>query len=346
MGSAIKRLLGVLFLICFLIMTACAKTENETPVTKTEFALDTVCSITVYDQSDAKIIDLCFQKINELENKMSSGLPDSEVSNINKNAGIKAVRVSEDTYKVIKAGKKYAELTGGKFDITVGPLVKLWGINTSSENIPSVRDIKSAVDLIDYRNIVLNDGEKSVMLGKKGMAIDLGGIAKGYIADAVAGILEKNNVKHAIVDLGGNIVAVGSKPNGTDWKIGLQTPFEPRGEAYGIVGVSGKAVVTSGIYERYFEKNGRIYHHIMDTTTGYPIDNGLVAVTVICASSTDADALAKVFALGLEDGIDLIERQSDAEAVFVTDKFEVYVTSGLKNIKITDSRFKLSHLRQ
>ena len=180
------------------------------------------------------------------------------------------------------------------------------------------------------------------MLPEKGMALDLGGIAKGYAGDAVAAELRKNGIKHAIADLGGNLFVIGGKPDGTDWNVGIQTPFKPRGEYFGILCVSDKAVVTSGIYERYFEENGKTYHHIMDTKTGYPIDNELFSVTVVNDSSMAADALAKAFTMGLTDGMKFIESTKGAEAIFVTKDKKVYLTPGLKGkFKITDSNYKL-----
>jgi thiamine biosynthesis lipoprotein len=343
-SSKCKLSFIIVLMLALSSLTACRVNSNAAaePVTKTEFALDTLCSITIYDKPDEEIFKDCFQRIKEIENKMSVDLPDSEVSAINKNAGLKPVSVSEDTYTVIRAGIKYSQLTNGDFDISVGPLVKLWGITKPDPKVPSPEAIQTAVELVNYKNIVLNDTEKSVFLKEKGMSLDLGGIAKGYTGDAVAKILKDRRVKHAIVDLGGNLVAVGSKLDGTDWKVGIQTPFKTNGDYFAVIGVSGKAVVTSGIYQRYFKKNGKIYHHIMNTHTGYPMDSGLVSVSVVSGSSMDADALAKAFTLGLEAGMKYIIGQKNVEAIFLTDKNEVYVTPGLKGrIEITDDKYKL-----
>ncbi len=344
-GSLNNKILFVIIFTLFMtVLPACGqlKDSDTEPITKTKFMLDTICSITLYDTSDDEIIDQCFQKIDDIEEKMSVNLAESEVSKINQNAGISPVKVSEDTYQVIRTGIKYSEMTSGRFDISVGPLVKLWGINTPDQKIPAETAVESAVALIDYRKIKINDADKSVFLKEKGMLLDLGGIAKGYAGDAVAEILRKKGVHHAIVDLGGNLAVIGSKPDGTNWNVGIQTPFEPNGDYFAVLNISDEAVVTSGIYQRYFVKNKKIYHHIMNTKTGYPVDNGLVSATVVCRSSMDADALAKVFTLGLEKGMEFIENQKEAEAVFVTDKNEVYSTPGLKGLlKITDDKYKL-----
>lgn len=326
-----KILFIVVLIFLMLVNTSCKNDKAVPPVSRTKFLLDTVCSVTIYDKTNDKIFDECFKRIEDIEKKMSVDIADSEVSEINRNAGVKAVRVSDDTYYVIRSGKKYCEETEGKFDITVGPLVKLWGINTPHEKIPSVNEIRSTVSLINYKNIILNDKEKSVFLKEKGMSLDLGGIAKGYAGDAAARVLRKNNVKHAIVNLGGNIVVIGSKSEGTAWKVGIQTPFKPRGDYLGVVNVSDTSIVTSGIYERYFKKDGKIYDHILDTSAGYPIDNGLVSVTIINKKSMDSDALAKVFTLGLDKGMKFIESLKGVEAIFVTKESKVYITPGLKN---------------
>ncbi len=312
------------------------------PVTETKFALDTICRITLYGTADKGIFEECFQKLEDIEKKMSVDLSESEVSEINRKAGIRPVRISEETYNVICAGKKYSEKSSGKFDITVGPLVRLWGINKPNPKVPAETDIQSTVKRIGYGKIATNDKDKSVFLEEKGMALDLGGIAKGYAGDAIAEILKSEGVQHAIVDLGGNLVLVGSKPDGTDWKVGIQTPFQPTGNSFALLSVSDRAVVTSGIYQRYFKEDGQIYHHILDTQTGYPVQNGLVSVTVICKSSMEADALAKAFTLGLEKGMQFIEAQKDVDAIFVTDKNEVHITPGIRNaFKITDETYKL-----
>ncbi|NTV89729.1 MAG: FAD:protein FMN transferase [Clostridiales bacterium] len=344
------------------------------PVTRSEILLDTVCTISIYADSKgaylsatsgsdsvsssaagvssgtdsaaaaAIVLGKCFDRIKQIDGEMNAHNSASEVSAVNSASGKSSVKVSEDTFRVVSAGIEYSKLTEGKFDISVGPLVSLWGINTPGESVPSASEIKSVLPLIDYRKIILNSTEKTVFLKDSGMALDLGGIAKGFSGDAVAEILRESGVGHALVDLGGNIVAVGNKPDGSDWKVAVKDPFGTSQNYFGVLEVSDKAVVTSGVYERYFENNGKIYHHIMDTSTGYPVDNGLLSVTIIHDSSMDADALAKAFTFGLEKGLAFISSQKGADAVFVTDKKEVYITPGLKStFKITDSEYKLKN---
>lgn len=338
-----KKNIFILLLISILLLfsTSC-KADDVQPITKTAYALDTICTITVYDKTSEKVLDQCFAKLKDVENKMSVDIPSSEVSQINKMAGVGYVKVSDDTFNVISSGKKFSDLTHGKFDITVGPLVKLWGINTPHARVPAPSEIKAKLPLIGYKNILLDNKNKSIMLKKKGMSLDLGGIAKGFAGDAVKQVLKDNGIKHAIIDLGGNVLAVGSKLDGSKWRIGIQNPFSPRGDYLGIVSVNDKAVVTSGIYERYFIKNGKRYHHIMDTATGYPVDNELASVSIINNVSMNSDALAKAFCMGVNNGLKFIEQQKGVEAIFVTKDSKVYITPGLKDIfTVTDPNFEL-----
>lgn len=342
-SSKRKIILSILLIISAGLISACqSPAEQEVPpITKTQVALDTVCTITAYDCSE-ETLDQCFKKIEGIEQKMSVDLEESEVSQINQNAGIRPVVVSDDTFQVISEAIKYSELTSGRFDITVGPLVKLWGINKPEQKVPSEEEIQEAITKINYTMVDLNDEQKQIFLKEKGMSLDLGGIAKGYAGDAIVDILKKSGAEHGIVDLGGNLSVIGTKPDGTDWNIGIQTPFQATGEYFGVVSVSDRSVVTSGIYQRYFKENGKIYHHIMDTRTGYPVDNGLAGVTIIYGKSIAADALAKSFAMGLEKGMEFVKNQKDAEAIFVTVDNEVYITPGLEGFfKITDETYKL-----
>lgn len=337
-----NRSIFLVFLISLLILSGCSNKEQQ-PLSRTEIWLDTPCTITVYDKVSASILNKAFNALQDIHNKMNVNSDKSEVSNINRNAGTGYVKVSEETFHVLKEAEKFSELTKGKFDITVGPLVALWGINTGHERVPSPEEIKESLASVNYKNVILNESSNSVMLKNKGMAMDLGGIAKGYAGDVTAGILKQNGVKHAVINLGGNIMTIGSKPDGTDWNIGVQNPeFTENGQYMGILSVSNKAVVTSGIYERYFEKDGKIYHHIFDTVTGYPALNTLASVTIVTKQSINADAYAKAFCMGLKDGMAFVEGLKGVDAIFITKTKEVYITSGLKNnFIITDSSFKI-----
>lgn len=312
------------------------------PISRTEVWLDTPCKITIYDKSKNENLDKAFQALKNIQDKMNVNQKDSEVYKINENAGITFVKVSDETFYVIEEGKKYGELTNGKFDISIGPIVKLWGINTDNARVPQEKEVKEILHLVNYKDILINENEKSVMLKNKGMSIDLGGIAKGYAGDIVSKVLKENDIEHAVIDLGGNIVVLGSKTDGSNWKVGIQNPLSQRGDYFGIIEVANKSVVTSGIYERYLEKDGKIYHHIFDTATGYPVDNNLAGVTIITDKSIDGDALSKIFCMGIEKGMDFINGIEGADAIFVTKNNEVYITKGIKStFKITNENFKL-----
>nr|WP_245523141.1 FAD:protein FMN transferase [Thermosediminibacter oceani] len=312
---------------------------------KTNFMLDTMIKISAYGSGASEAIDAAFDRISEIEKKMNASAEDSEVTGINKAAGREYFKVSPDTFYVIKRGLYFSELSGGRFDITVGPLVKLWGIGTENARVPEEQEIKSALSLINYRDVLLDEENHGVMLKRPGMRIDLGAIAKGYAADEVIRILKEKGVRSAVADLGGNVYVLGKKPNGEPWKIGVQDPFaETRGDIFATVEVWDKTLVTSGVYERFFEEEGKRYHHILDTSTGYPVENGLVSVTIISDSSIDADALSTAaFSLGLKDGMRLVENLPGIEAIFVTADREVYITSGVEkyNFQIINEDFVL-----
>lgn len=297
------------------------------------FFLNSILTLDIYDTGldNAKINQEVEDRVRELENKMSTKIATSEVSKINDNAGIDKVKVSDDTYTVIKEALKYGKISKGKFDITVGNLVDLWGIGTENEKVPSKEEIKKALATVDYNKVEIDDNNKTVFLKDKGMKIDLGAIAKGYVADDIVKILEKDGVKSAIINLGGNVYVYGNK-GGKNFKIGIRNPLSPDPNDYlGIYQSQNESVVTSGVYERFFEKDGKRYHHILSTSDGYPIDNNLISTSIITKSSMDADALSTTtFALGLEEGLKLIENTKNTEAMFITADKKIYMTSGLK----------------
>jgi len=329
------------------LLVSCTKRE-ENSITKTNFLLDTLIQITAYGENADKAIDSAFDRISEIHNKMNVNDENSEVSKINKMAGRGYQRVSEDTLYVIKKGLFYSALSKGRFDITVGPLVKLWGIGTDKARVPDKKEIENALSLINYKDVIINEDKNEVMLKKENMSIDLGAIAKGYAADEVMRILKENGIKSAVADLGGNIYVLGSKPNGKPWRIGIQDPFKSRGSTFAVIEVKDKTLVTSGTYERFFIKGGKRYHHILDVKTGYPVENGLVSVTIIGDSSIDCDALSTTaFVLGLQEGMKLIESLKGYDAIFVTQDKKVYVTSGIKNynFNITNEEFKMDNLK-
>lgn len=340
------KYINILLLCIFLpsIFVGC-NSKSEEPVSRETYLMGTIINIKAYGKNADKAVQASVDKISDIENKMSLNISTSEINKINKNAGIAPVKVSKNTFDVVKASLIYSEKTKGSFDITVEPLVSLWGIGTDKARIPSKDEISNALSLINYKDVVINEKESTIMLKRKGQAIDLGAIAKGYTADELKKVLLNYNVSSAFLNLGGNVYVLGNKPDKTPWKIGVQNPLEPRGDYLGIVSVSDKSVVTSGNYERFFERNGKRYHHIFDTKTGYPAEKGLISVSIISDKSIDGDALStSVYTLGLDEGKKLIESLKDVEAVFVTNDKKVYTTSGLKDtFKLTNTDFKLQN---
>lgn len=325
-------LLAVLMTITILAGCSKSKTPAE-PTSKTALVLGTVCTITLYDSDDTTIIDKAIARLTELEDILSINKTGTELDLVNNMSGIEPVKVSEDTLNVVKKGLEYSALSNGTMDITVGPLVKLWGIGTDSAAVPTQEDIETAKSLINYEDVVIDEANSTIYLKNTGMKIDLGAIAKGYAADEVAKILEDNGVKSAIVNLGGNIFVLGNKVDGSDWKVGVQNP-EKDGEAtIGYVTVTDKSVVTSGIYERYFEEDGKKYHHILSPETGFPYENEILGVSILSDLSIDGDSLSTtLFALGVEEGLKLIESLDGVDAIFVTKDHKLYMTKGFEEI--------------
>jgi thiamine biosynthesis lipoprotein len=331
--------------LCLASVFAAGCGRQPAELTRTQNGLlGTVCTVTLYGGGTEKDLDAAFDVIKRVDALMSAHSPDSEISLVNAAAADRPLVVSPETFRVIREGIEFSRMSEGAFDITVGPLVKLWGIGTDRARVPALSEVKRAVSLIDFRDIVLDSDALTVLLKRKGMAIDLGAIAKGYAADEAAGILESRGVRYALINLGGNVLTLGLKPDGSRWRIGIQDPEKPRGEHLGIVEVSGASVVTSGPYERYFDDGRTRYHHIMDTRTGFPVRNGLLAVTTVSESSMKADAYSTLlFALGLERGRRLLERGSGAvNAVFVTENHELYVSPGIRgSFKVTDPGYRV-----
>ena len=276
---------------------------------------DTLVSVNIYKTKDKTVIEDCLILCEEYEKKFSRTIDTSEISKLNKAKG-EWVEVSEETVELIKQAVAYSELTEGAFDITVASLTQLWHVKDNEGIVPTKEQITQAVSHVNYQLIEL-EGNK-VRLKDKEAQIDLGGIAKGYIADKLKALMLERGVESAMINLGGNVVVLGSKKDGSNWNIGIQKPFAARNEVLGSVSIQDKTVVSSGIYERYFEKDGHIYHHILDPDTGYPSDSDLEAVTIIGDSSIMADALStSCVLLGSEKGMELIESIPEVEAVFV-----------------------------
>lgn len=315
---------------CMVLFSSCGKKQRE-PESQSMFMLGTVCKVTIYDNPSAEAFHASFERIREIEQKMSLHSKNSEISLLNSQAGEQAVVVSPDTFQVIQQALEISALSAGAFDPTVGPLVEAWDIGGDNPRRPSQEEIDALLTLIRYERVVLDEQNHSVFLQDKGMALDLGGIAKGYAADEVARVLREHGVESAIVNLGGNVLTLGTKPDSAAWRIGIQDPNSLRGDYVMIASLVDQTLVTSGPYERFLELDGIVYHHILDTKTGYPVDSEFDSVSIITHNSTLADALStSLYALGYEKGMALINTLDDVEAIFMTKDKRILLSEGLQ----------------
>lgn len=328
-----KRVMRILlFLTLSVVFSVSCKPKPVEPKSQTQLLLGTVCTITLYDKSSNAEFSAAFDRIDEIEHLMSIHLDDSELAEVNRASGVHPVVVSEETFTVIKLALQIAELSGGAFDPTIGPLVKLWDIS-GANNLPGEEEIEALLPLVDYKQVVLDEEASSVYLPVQGMALDLGGIAKGWAADEAGRILSGHK---GIVNLGGNVLVMDSKPDSSPWRIGIQDPDMSRGSYIGIVDLIDQTLVTSGPYERFFEHEGTIYHHTLDTETGYPIVSPLTSVSIITTRSVIADGLSTaVYALGLEKGLELVNRLDGIEAILLTDDRSIYASEGILDGSVT-----------
>lgn len=308
------------------ILIGCAR--NTEPISRTGFYFDTVIQITLYDTEDETVLDGCFALAETYENLFSATKEGSDVWKINHADG-ETVTVSEETVKLLIWAADCANTTEGAIDPTIRPVSELWDFGSEGNaHVPEDSAIKEALSHVSYDNIRFGvapsdeTGEsvyRTVTLTDPKAAVDLGFIAKGYIADRIKEYLLSQGVKSACISLGGNVLAVGEKPDGSPFRIGIQEPFAETGKTLDTIEIRDTSIVTSGIYERCFYEDSVLYHHILDTATGYPVDNELASVTIICESSTKADALStSCLCLGLEDGRKLLDAQEDVAYLLIT----------------------------
>ncbi|MCR4891413.1 MAG: FAD:protein FMN transferase [Lachnospiraceae bacterium] len=316
--------LSVLLMTAVLLM-GCAKAQ---PISKSDFVLDTIATITVYNGGTEEILNETFELCRYYERLFSVTKEKSDIGRINLAKGQK-VTVSQDTLNLFQAAVYYGDLTDGAFDVTIYPVSRLWDYKSEEPKPPSDGEIQAALAHVDYRKIEIFPEESAVRLMDPEAMVDLGGIAKGYIADRLKDYLLSKGVEDAIINLGGNVVAMGSKSEGEAFRIGLQKPFSDTGEVLTTVEASDLSVVSSGSYERYFYYKDKLYHHILDPKTGYPADSGLNGVTILSEKSMDGDALStSCFVLGEKAGQELLQKLNQQgktfRAIFVDKKNEFH----------------------
>lgn len=333
-SKSLRIILPCLLFTLTLFFCGCSQKTQETtdPISATDFKLNTVVQITIYDSQDTSLLDESMAICDKYEKIFSRTLIDSELYKLN-HRQIPVLEGTTDTYPVseslaelVSEGLRYCELSQGAFDIAIEPLTSLWDFTAENPSVPDDSLIREAVSKCSYENVSVN--KQNITLHTENTTLELGAIAKGYIADKIKEYLISQNVKSAIINLGGNVLCIGNKPDGTPFKIGIQKPFADRSETIAVMDITDKSVVSSGIYERCFEEDGTLYHHILNPRTGYPYDNDLVAVTIISDRSVDGDALSTTcFAIGLEKGLAFAESQN-VQAFFVTKDYEIHYTEG------------------
>ncbi len=330
LGLSLTAALGLRHLLPESASTAASSGSVQIgePLQTQGFFFDTVITITLYDTEDSSLLEKCSDLMTYYENTLSRTKEGSDVWNINHSAG-KPVEVSDDTLELLTTSLNYCDMSGGALDIALAPVIDLWDFH--SENKPSVPDaasIEEAIHHVDYSGIRI-EGNSVTMTDPDG-GIDLGSIAKGYISDKLRDLILENGCTSAMINLGGNVLTIGTKPDGNNWKVGIRRPFgESSSDLQAVVSVKDMSVITSGTYERYFEQDGILYHHILDPETGYPTRNGLNAVTILSPNGTDGDALStSCFVLGLEKGLKLINSLEGIEAMFIDEQGDVHFSDG------------------
>lgn len=311
-------------LSALLFLTGCSAESSPEPVQGTFFAMDTMMDFTVYGESG--LIDQSESLIASLESLVSVTDTGSELYAINQTG---SGTLTGKASSLMEQALEICRRTDGALDLSIYPIVRAWGFTTGSYQVPDEAEIQALLPLVDYRKIQYDAADGDVTL-PEGMKIDLGSVAKGYAGQLVAQMLREHGVQSALLNLGGNVQTVGTKPDGSPWQIGIK---DPQGEdAMMVLSVEDQAVVTSGGYERYFEQDGQTYWHIMDPSTGHPADSGLISVTIVGDEGVVCDGLSTaLFVMGLEKAADLWAQSGDFEAVFVTASGEVYITEGLRD---------------
>ncbi|MBP3700315.1 MAG: FAD:protein FMN transferase [Lachnospiraceae bacterium] len=288
--------------------------------------LDTFIEIKVYAKVETRVMDECFAIIQRYDSLLSRTKEGTAIYQLNETG---SVEMEEDVLELLQKGLYYSQLSDGVFDITAEPITSQWDFKAEVPVLPDADVLAEAVKHVDYTNLVIEGN--TVSLTDPASGVDLGAIAKGYIADQVKEYLLSEGVENAIINLGGNVLCIGTKPDGSTFNVGIQYPFQARTDMIAIVKIDDFSVVTSGIDQRNFTVDDTLYHHILNTETGYPCDNGLLAVTILSPKSVDGDGLSTTcFALGLEKGMELINSIEDVYAVFVTEDYALHYSEGFE----------------
>ena len=321
----------ILAIIICILCCACQMHKNDMAEIQM-FAMDTFIDLKAEGENGEKALLEAEKEINRLERLFSTTIEQSEIFAVNQYASKQPITVSKDTFDLIEKAKKYYSITEGAFDITIAPVLKAWGFTEEVKRVPSDEEIQQKLQLVDDSKLHIDKQNSTIYLEKENMSIDLGGIAKGYASDKVNEILKKNGVSSAVISLGGNVSVIGKRPDGTKWHIAVQDPINS--EKYvGILNVENTSVITSGVYQRFFEQDGKKYHHIIDTKTGKPAQTGLLSVTIVCDDGAMADVLStSVMVAGLQKGSELWRKLGNFGMIVITDSNEMYISEDIADI--------------
>ena len=337
LGSLVS---GVAVMVLLAATTSVARGD---PVSQTRQLPYTLTTLTLYDHANDATFAAGFDRIEAILHKFDMYSPDSEISAVNLAAGKGPVPVSEDFGEALRQALRLSALSGGLFDPTVGPIVKLWRIGSSDAHVPKPEEIEAALARVGWKEVAFDASNRTVSLLRPGMTLDFGAILKGFAAVETGRILHDRGVLSAVADIGGSVLALGSRPDGSPWRIGIQTPGAPTGTYLGIVEVRDAVVNTSGVYEQFFVQNGRRYAHIFDPHTGYPVDSDVESVTVIADRLQNADGpTLAILALGVEKGL-AFARQLGVDAVVIGTDRTIHMTAGEKDrFTLSDSSYVIS----
>ncbi|MGI6364348.1 MAG: FAD:protein FMN transferase [Bacillota bacterium] len=337
MGKCCRLGLLVSLTLLLILLAGCwggKEQGREKEYQMTFFVMDTFVTVQFHaaeGKGEAVISDIQGE-MRRLEGILSSHLPQSDVARIDQAAGREPVKVSPETLEVLATALKYAPLTDGAFDITLAPVLRLYNFAPGQERRPTPQELEESLVLVDWRLLEVDQAERTAFLRKQGMKIDLGGVAKGYIIDAALELLASHDIRHGLVNAGGDIRLLGPKLDGSAWRVGIKDPRNPQVATFAIVEATGGAIVTSGDYERFFMEDGIRYHHIIDPATGLPA-SAARSVTVLAPTAELADLLSTaIFVLGPERGLALAESLPDVETIIWTREDEVRWSSGLKRV--------------
>ncbi|MFK4911994.1 FAD:protein FMN transferase [Lactococcus petauri] len=342
--------------VSIFLLAACSSNKEtrdllEQPIKKDATTMGTYIQVTVYDKGKEKAVEEALNIAEKYNDWVSVDQAKSVVDKINDNAGIKPVKVNSEIYQLIKLGYNYSAKDMG-YDITIGPLSKLWNIGFPDARKPSQDEIDKVLPLINYQFIQFNEKDSTVYLRQKGARLDLGSIAKGYTAMKMVESLKNNGVTTGIVDLGSSsIYVIGHSPRQTNdaWTIAIKDPNDPEKSQLGILKASDQHVNTSGIYERYLEVDGHRYSHILNPKTGFPFDNDIASITLLISGddATNGDGLSTmIYAMGTKKGYEYVESLKNVQAVFVDKDNKVYITDGLKDkFDLTSENYKIGQIK-